>query len=295
MPRNSIMEGVVEFIRKGGEGGEAQVDVELRTLFPGIGGTILSKGGVTTALRKEIGVVRGSGHVMFLRHMIIKKLDDFFYRSTAEKAYVYSHVPRPLGSISEEGDKEMGIPPLEAYMYQWAQGNEGFSWEIQRSDGSTQSVMLADWNVFESKFVAAGINMGKDVADADDGRRSKNIIHMFPYDIDENNRLSSIWRRIDFGMQSTPFNFYKLEKFLLDNRSSLENVLRTDRYETVRLAVKYINPEDKLEPKDTGKLEVLIGAYRASSLRHYYTKGAGHSGSKSIIGIGDQTLTPRGL
>jgi hypothetical protein len=292
MARDSITEGVVEFIRRGGEGGEAQVDVELRTLFSGIGGTILTRGGVTTALRKELGAVRGSGHVMFLRHMVIKKLDDFFYRSAADKAYVYSHVPRPLGSISEEGDPSMGIKPIEAYMYQWAQGNEGFSWEVQQPDGNSEPVTLADWRVFEGKFASAGINMSKDIADADDGRISKNIIHMFPYDIDASNRLSSIWQRIDFGMQSTPFDFHALEKFLRDRRSALEGVLKTDRYEMVRLAAKYINPAHKLDPREIGRLEVLIGAYRVSSLSHFSTKGIDRSSDRrAIYGISDQFLT----
>jgi hypothetical protein len=290
MANDSISEGVVEFIRRGGEGGEAQVDVELRTLFSGIGGTILTSGGVVTALRKETGAMRGSGHVMFIRHMIIKKLDDYFYRSTAEKAYVYSHIPRPLGSVSEEGDAAKGIKPIEACIYQWAQGNEGFSWEVQGPDGNSEPVTLADWRVFENKFVSAGVNMAKDIADADDGRISKNIIHMFPYDIDADNRLSSIWQRIDFGMQSTPFDFYKLEKFLTDNRSDLENVLRTDRYEMLRLAVKYIDPAQKLDPREIGKLEVLTLAYRVSSLSHFSAKGIDQSEGRTIFGLGEECL-----
>jgi hypothetical protein len=289
MARNSITEGVVEFIRRGGEGGEAQVDVELRTLFPGIGGTILTRGGVTTALRKELGAMRGSGHIMFMRHMIIKKLDDFFYRSTADKAYVYSHIPRPLGSISEQCEATAGDKPIEAYMYQWVQGNEGFSWEVQQPDGNSEPVTLTDWRIFESKFMSAGINMGKDIADADDGRISKNIIHMFPYDIDVYNRLSSIWQRIDFGMQSTPFDFERLERFLSDHRSALENVLRTDRYEMLRLGVKYINPAERLGPREIGRLEVLIGAYRVSSLSHFTTKGVDQS-ERAIYSLGDQCL-----
>jgi len=39
----------VEFIHEGGEGSEARVDVELRTRFPGIGGTIDTYQGIAVA------------------------------------------------------------------------------------------------------------------------------------------------------------------------------------------------------------------------------------------------------
>jgi hypothetical protein len=288
MNLSSYPKGVVEFIRKGGEGGEAQVDVELRTMFPGIGGTVMTMGGVLTAFRKELGVLKGNAHTMFLRHMIIKKLDDYFYRSEASRAYLYPHIPRPLGSISENGDLDQGIQPIEAYMYQWVHGNEGFPWEVSGLNGNSSQVALADWDIFASKFHSAGINMSKDITDADDGRISKNIIHSFPYDIVDN-RLSSIWRRIDFGMLSCPFDFDKLHRFMRDNRDSLVHILRSDRYEMMKLTVRYLNPdEEKLDLREIGKLEVFVGGYRTSSL-YNYTKGAGPKGGATEFSI-EQTL-----
>ena len=70
-----------EFIKVGGEGGEATVDIELRTRFPGVGGVIQTRSGVIAALRAERESAPKAGHKMFLRHMLIKKLEDYYYRS----------------------------------------------------------------------------------------------------------------------------------------------------------------------------------------------------------------------
>lgn len=79
--------GVVEPIREAGAGGEARIIVELRTRFPGLGGTILTQEGVAAALRIEYNQAPLVGHEMFIRHLIAKKLDDHFYRSGV---YYYS-------------------------------------------------------------------------------------------------------------------------------------------------------------------------------------------------------------
>ncbi|MFB0509914.1 MAG: hypothetical protein ACETVX_05410, partial [bacterium] len=136
--------GIVEFIYEGGSGGEAYVRIELRTEFPGLGGTILTNEGVATAMREELKPNYKSGHKMFLRHMIIKKLDDYFYR---KGFYKYSHVPRPFGSISRD-DKE----PSEAYLYEWAFGSEGFPWQYPNSEGYSNEIILNDWKEFVEHF-----------------------------------------------------------------------------------------------------------------------------------------------
>ncbi len=93
-----------KLISHGGEGSEANIDVELRTEFPGIGGKITTAQAVMTALRKEFCANDKLGHRMFLRHMIIKKLDDLFLR---KGFYQFPHIPRPLGSISkQQGEKK---------------------------------------------------------------------------------------------------------------------------------------------------------------------------------------------
>ncbi len=273
---------VVKFIQKGGAGGEATVDVELRNEFPGLGGTILTRDGVICALREEREAMPKAGHKTFLRHMIVKKLEDYFYR--LPDSYAFSHIPRPLGSISKESGS-----PYEAYIYQWVFGSEGFPWEISDQHGDRKPIQLEDWNTFVSRFNDAGIDVGYDVTDADNGRISKNIIHMFPsnYMVDET--LPPIWKRIDFGNRSLDFNFEKLQKFISDNRSRLTEVLRFDRYEMVRLAVQYLIGDKDMNPRDIGQLEVYVGSYRGSSLRHYI-KGQFPSDKNPVFEKGRESL-----
>jgi hypothetical protein len=103
----------VEFIYEGGTGSEAHVDVELRTRFPGVGGTIDTYQAIAVAHRNEFSVAPGIGHEMFLRHTLIKKLEDYFFK---KGLYKYAHVWRPLGSTDR------------AYTYEWAFGRDGFPW-----------------------------------------------------------------------------------------------------------------------------------------------------------------------
>jgi len=104
------LEGIIEFVCEGGIGSSAKVCIELRTKFPGIGGTIISHEGVACALREEFNPSPKSSHRIFLRHMIVKKLEDYFHR---KGVYVFAHIPRPLGSMSRDGEH-----PNESYIYE---------------------------------------------------------------------------------------------------------------------------------------------------------------------------------
>jgi hypothetical protein len=66
--------GVIEYVCEGGFGGSATVCVELRTEFPGVGGTIVTHEGVASAFREEFSPSPKSAHRLFLRHTIVKKL-----------------------------------------------------------------------------------------------------------------------------------------------------------------------------------------------------------------------------
>lgn len=256
--------GVIEFICEGGSGSEANVKVELRTVFAGIGGTIITNEGVATALREEYTITPKSGHKMFLRHTIIKKLEDYFYR---KGAYMFAHIPRPLGSISKVGEN-----PYEAYIYEWAFGSEGFPWESVDRKGKRSPIKLNDWDNFVTSFVSTGINMELDCTDPMDGRISQNIIHQYPKPIADGLEMSLLWKRIDFGPMSLNIDFEKLSKFLHDKKNDLINVLRTERYEMVILAVEYLTKGIKMREIDIGRLDALLGEYRRSSLRHHIVK-----------------------
>jgi hypothetical protein len=259
--------GVIEFICEGGFGSEANVKLELRTEFAGIGGTIITYEGVATALREEYTKTPRSGHKMFLRHAIIKKLEDYFYRTGA---YMFAHIPRPLGSISKDSKN-----PYEAYIYEWAFGSEGFPWERVDSEGNLSPIRLNDWDNFVKNFNLAGINMELDCTDPMDGRISQNIIHQYPTPIKDGLEMSMLWKRIDFGPRSLNIDYDKLLNFINDKRKDLIDKLRNERFEMLLLAVEYLTKGTKMNDLDIGRLDALIGEYRRSSLRHYISKDLG--------------------
>jgi len=261
--------GIIEFICEGGSGSEANVKVELRTIFAGIGGTILTNEGVATALREEYSPTPKAGHKMFLRHTIIKKLEDYFYR---KGAYMFAHIPRPLGSISKTNEEI-----YEAYMYEWAFGSESFPWECVDKKGTRALVKLRDWERFVKSFNSAGINMELDCTDPNDGRISQNIIHQYPKPIEDGIEMSLLWKRIDFGPMSLNIDFEKLTKYIIDNRNDFIDVLRSERYEMMRLSVEYLTNGKNMKELDIGRLDALIGEYRRSSLRHYIVKNLNSS------------------
>jgi len=266
--------GVIEFICEGGFGSEANVKLELRTEFAGIGGTIITYEGVATALREEFTKTPKSGHKMFLRHAIIKKLEDYFYRTGA---YMYAHIPRPLGSISKDYEY-----PYEAYIYEWAFGSESFAWERIDNEGNRCPIKLNDWDNFVTTFKSAGINISIDCTDPMDGRISQNIIHQYPKPITDGFERSMLWKRIDFGPKSFNIDYDKLLKFLHEKRKDLIDVLRNERYEMLLLAVEYLKKGIKMKEVDIGRLDALIGEYRRSSLRHYLSKDLGATESTPL-------------
>ena len=273
--------GVIQTLCEGGAGGEARVLVQLRTEFPGIGGTILTQEGVASALREEYNPSAKSGHRMFLRHTIIKKLDDYFHRTGA---YVYAHVARPLGSISGKD-----IKPYEAYMYEWAFGSDCFPWVLSREDGRQQPTTLHDWDRFSGSFTAAGVELWRDIADPDDGRVAQNIVHQFPYLRGGQREYSCLWKRIDFGFSSISMDYEKLARFLEQHRERLIRVLRYERYELLVLALDYLSGREEMNEADIGRLDVLVGNYRTSSLRHVVATSLGVSGELAPVYLGERS------
>jgi hypothetical protein len=252
--------GVVEPIREAGAGGEARIVAELRTLFPGLGGTIVTREGVAAALRIEYNQTPLVGHEMFIRHLVAKKLDDHFYRSGV---YVFAHVPRVLGSISG-GQAEF----REAYLYEWAFGRDGFCW---LEPGTNDQIHLRDWNRFVECFAATGLDLGYDTTDPDDARVSQNVVHQYPESL-QGGEMCSLWKRIDFGFRSILMNLDRLAAFVHDQEASLTDTLRYERYDMLRLAVGYLRHRAYREPMtdyDRGRLVQLICEFRRSSLSHY--------------------------
>lgn len=268
-------EAVIKTIWEDGTGDEATVLVQLRTEFPGLGGTLRTSEGVAAAYRIEKGTFPKMGHCMFLKHTIIKKLDDYFYRTGV---YEFSHIPRPLGSISKQEEE----PHEESYIYEWAFGSEGFSWCL--GSGGRDPINLHDWNSFANYFNSAGIAVGHDTTDADDTGHSKNIIHQYQQPMgSDRDEMCCLWKRIDFGPKSILINWETLTGFIRDQREELVEVLREDRYEMLILILKYFTERDKITDQEIGRLEMLVADYRQASLMHY-AMGFGPAGKAPMVG-----------
>jgi hypothetical protein len=274
------LDGVVERIREAGAGGEAWILMELRTRFPGLGGTIVTQEGVAAALRIEYNQFPMAGHEMFIRHLVAKKLDDHFYRSGS---YLFAHVPRPLGSISL-GERDI----REAYLYEWAVGHDCFPWVLS---GSKEMIVLRDWNVCVERFAGAGLDLAYDTTDPDDARVSQNVVHQYVGSL-HSGELCSLWKRIDFGFRSILFDYDRLSAFLRDHRTDLAATLRWERYEMLCLAVAYLRWRRYREPigdYDLGRLVQLICDFRRSSLSHY-TFAFGSARGEVSLTSGSETL-----
>ena len=249
---------IVHDICPGGSGGEADIFVQIRNFFPGIGGDLLTKHTACVALRKEFNTAPQTGDKTFLRHLIMKKLDDFFCRSGL---YLAPHITRPFGSISNPADSG-----IEASVYEWVLGEDGFSWAYYGVSNERETVILDEWNEFVSAFSSAGINMGADITDPDNGWVSKNIVHQHLGHQEQ--QLNLCWYRIDLGPSSLPINFEKLSQFLKDKARPLEQLLGADRYELLKLAQKGLSGEISTTEREWGRFEILVQEYRKSTLRH---------------------------
>lgn len=258
----------VEFIHEGGTGSEARVDVELRTQFPGIGGTIDTYQGIAVARRNEFSTAPNIGHEMFLRHMLIKKLEDYFFK---KGFYRYAHVTRPLGSAER------------AYIYEWAFGQDGFPWSYVNETGDSVSVRLDDWNSFGAMFLEAGVDLQSDCTNPDNGALSQNIVHQLHLGANASQPvLNRLWKRIDFGPRSIKLDYDRLLDYLRKNESDIRDTLRVGRYDMMMLACKYLLKGGSIEPKEHEKLRMLILDYRLSTLAYLNARGVGDGSTREI-------------
>lgn len=251
----------VEFIYEGGTGSEAHVDVELRTRFPGIGGTIDTYQAIAVAHRNEFSVAPGIGHEMFLRHALTKKLEDYFFK---KGLYKYAHVTRPLGSTDR------------AYIYEWAFGSDGFPWSYLSDTGDLVYVRLDDWDSFGSIFLEAGIDLQSDCTNPDNGTISQNVVHQLHLDTSAAHpKLNRLWKRIDLGLRSIRLDYEKLLDYLAQNERELRETLRVGRYDMMVLACKYFVERDSFGANELEKLKTLVLDYRSSTLSFLNARGVG--------------------
>jgi hypothetical protein len=263
-------EGIIDYIYRGGQGEEAVVTVELRTVIPGISHIIKTTQGIVTAVRWEKYPESGLGLTMFLRNMLVKKFDDYF---TWNGIYTYSHIPRAFGSISIRGEKK-----CEACLYEWFPGEEGFYWKVKGNDLKMEHIKLHDWDNFVNCFGEAGIIIGEDCYDHLDKSRSKNVIHQFPYYDHETLEMNVIWKRIDYGLKSIGIDYEKCLSYLKQNSHKIKEQLRPERFDMIDLTLQYLSDIRKLSENDIKLLTYYIQDYRMKSVDHYISHGTSIGG-----------------
>lgn len=255
-------------------GDEAEVCRVLMDFFPGIGGNIRTRRAISVAIRQEKSYATGQGRMVFARHAIFKKLEDFFLE---REQYHFPHIPRPFGSgtiVTEHGLREM-------HCYEWSPGSDGFCWVYADAESAKEPIILDEWNEFVSSFAAAGIDLKYDCADPDDGRVSKNIVHEVGV-IGNPSRLNRMWQRIDFGSRSVIVSYDQLKMFLKDSRIDLLSVLGFDRVEMLELFVNML-ADGGISDYDLGRLEVLARSFRSSTLRHHTANFIGENTDASRL------------
>jgi len=249
----------VEVIGKGGEGSKAYIEIQLRDEFPGIGGRIDTYQEIAVAHRKETEDKPEIGYKRFLTHALIKKLEDFFF---VTGKYRYAHITRPLGSTPE------------GYIYEWAPGSDGFPWMYTGRDGEPIHLNLGDWNTFVGAFDSAGIDLQYDCTDANDGRISKNIVHLLCSNVDPYEpTLSSLWKRIDLGPESIRIDYDQVLSYLERNGPEMKRMLKPGRHGFMMLACRYLMNNGDIDPIDLGRLELSALDYRISTLEHLNRRG----------------------
>jgi len=257
-----------EFIHEGGIGSEARVDVELRSRFPGIGGTIDTYQGIAVARRNEFSKAPNIGHEMFLRHMLIKKLEDYFFK---KGFYRYAHVTRPLGSTDR------------SYIYEWAFGRDGFPWSYLNETGDSILVRLDDWDAFNAIFLEAGVDLQSDCTNPDNGALSQNIVHQLHLGANASRPiLNRLWKRIDFGPRSIRLDYEKLLGYLREHETDIRETLRVGRYDMMILACGHLLNSEAMNRKEHGRLNMHVLDYRFSTLAFLNARGVGDGSTREI-------------
>ena len=265
----------IETICCGGYGGSAEVHIQIRNIFPGLGGVIRTEQDFVAACRIPRGTDLAkinnpdsditfenlenkatlSSLNVYFRHTLIKKLDDYFFRTGK---YRFSHIPRPLGSDID------GI-----YYYEWVFGDEGFY--PQYYDEYYKRwfpVKVDEWNIASGCFNEAGVGIFDDTVE-NDGYYIKNVVMLEPKVSDSEESLTKLWKRIDFGSESLHIDFSKFEKFIIDNKNNLEKILTSERVEMMLLILEFLmNGHTPKTFNKMKKMSELVFDYRKSTTRH---------------------------
>ncbi|MEI6831245.1 MAG: 6-phosphofructokinase, partial [Candidatus Omnitrophota bacterium] len=162
---------------------------------------------------------------MFLRHVILRIMDDYFLK---EKIYTVNHIPLPLGYFGNQ------------YYYVFVEGSEGWPTvliDLDSPDYRKASVMMEEYHVFKGQLYSWGFDIW-DIVETD-GDAGQNIIHR-GWDISqlyETFQLSKDWVLID--LDGLAFNKEKFFQAVKEIKGELKRDLDW-QYELLMLAAGYI-------------------------------------------------------
>ncbi len=257
------MEEIIDRIAEIGHGGEATVFLELRRSFPFFEKNFYTRRDFVTSYRvlhkgdtisKDLLFKRS--FLEFLRHLIAKKLDDCFLR---KGLYKFPHIPRLLGFDTY------------GYYYEYVWGIEGYFPLYFDEELSTYlPVNLFEENQAKNLFHNAGIYIFQDIVEPT-SNYVKNLIIEEPEIPLLPQEISNLWKRIDFGVKSIRFDYFKIEIYLKEKRDELIKYLGKKRYKLISLANQFLilnGDENKFGERNLNKLKKLIEPFLKSTLDH---------------------------
>jgi len=246
-----------------GHGGEATVYIHLRRVFPFFEKMFKTKRDFVVSYRVLHKVKTSSSELLikrsfseFLRHLIAKKFDDYFLR---KGYYKYPHIPRLLGF------------DINGYYYEFVYGLEGYyPLYFDDTNMNWNPVALNDERISSSLYHEVGIYLFQDIVEPT-SNYVKNLIIEEPYISLMPENISSLWKRIDFGVKSIKFDYEKIKKYIEKNEKELNEVLLNDRVEMLLIALDYLIKDGNSETfgeKKFDRLKYLIELFLKSTLEH---------------------------
>lgn len=253
----------VENICEIGHGGEATVYIQLRRVFPFfekifktkrdfmVSFRVLHKGEFSTS-----DLIFKRSFSEFLRHLIAKKFDDYFLK---KGDYKYPHIPRLLG-FDEKG-----------YYYEFVFGLEGF-YPLYFDDEliDWRPISLYDERISSSLFYEVGIYLLQDIVEPT-SNYVKNIIIEEPKISLLPEKISSLWKRIDFGVKSIKFDYEKIKRYIKRKEKDMIEILSKERVEMLLLSLDFLLKKGCFETFNKEKfnrLKYLIELFLKSTFDH---------------------------
>ena len=253
----------IEDICEIGHGGEATVYIQLRRSFPFfdkifqtkrdfvVSFRVLHKGDISS---KELLFKKSFSE--FLRHLLAKKFDDYFLR---KGYYKYPHIPRLLGFDTN------------GYYYEFVYGLEGyFPLYFDEELMDWMPINLYDERISSSLFYEVGIYLLQDIVEPT-SNYVKNLIIEEPEISLMPDKISNLWKRIDYGVKSIRFDYEKIKIYIKRYERDMIDILSKERVEMLLLSLDFLlkNKDfEKFNKEKFDRLKYLIELFLKSTFDH---------------------------